>query len=295
MGLINKAGKKMLSGLPDLKLVSLARDVMPYISVEADGLSFFFNSTDHSILDYMVENKKIWSRDEMDYILGYYDSISVRPGNVIDIGASVGTSIVYFRKMLGSESSFYAVEPVSGNYDLLAANCCINGFHDIATFRLGISEKAFEGRMEIDPENMATCRIEGSDSNRLVFENSDKTYVGEEVLFLTLDGFVSDNKIAKERPALFWIDVEGHEPELFRGGMNTFKSLDCAVFCEFNPRLYEFNGRLDGFISDIKECFGRFLCYEQSEPGKYLFRDIAEIDKVAEEMKMNQCNLFLVK
>ena len=76
MGLIDKTGKKVLSKLPDLKIISLARDVMPYISVEAEGLTFFFKNTDHSILDYMVESRKIWACDDMDFILGYYDSIS---------------------------------------------------------------------------------------------------------------------------------------------------------------------------------------------------------------------------
>jgi hypothetical protein len=46
MGLIDKAGKKALTKLPDLKLISLARESMPYISVQADGLSFFFSNTD---------------------------------------------------------------------------------------------------------------------------------------------------------------------------------------------------------------------------------------------------------
>ena len=100
MGLINQAGKKVLTKLPDLKIVSLAREVMPYISVEAEGLTFFFKNTDHSILDNMIESKKIWASDDMDFILGYYDSISARPGTVIDIGANVGTSVVYFRKIL---------------------------------------------------------------------------------------------------------------------------------------------------------------------------------------------------
>ena len=81
----------------------------------------------------------------------------------------------------------------------------------------------------------------------------------------------------------------------FRSGMDTFKKCDCALFCEFNPKLYQYNGRYDSFIADIKACFGRFICYEQSDPGKYQFRDIGELDKVAEENNMNQCNLLLVK
>ena len=56
MGLIDKAGKKVLLKLPDLKLISLARESMPYISVEADGLSFIFKNTDHSIIDDMVRD-----------------------------------------------------------------------------------------------------------------------------------------------------------------------------------------------------------------------------------------------
>ena len=109
MGLIGKTGKKVLLRLPDLKLISLARERMPYISVQADGLSFFFSNTDQAILNYIVENKRIWAKDQMDFVLGYLKSISESPINVIDIGANVGTSVIYFRNKLGKDSRFYAV------------------------------------------------------------------------------------------------------------------------------------------------------------------------------------------
>ena len=295
MGLVDKAGKKVLLKLPDLKLISLSRDIMPYISVEAEGLSFFFKNTDHSILDDMVVTRRIWAGDDMDYILGYYDSISVRPGTIIDIGAHVGTSVIYFRNKLGSGARYYAVEPVTDNYNLLNANCAINGFSDINTFRIGISDRTGETEMEINPSNMATCRISGSDTENIVFARDDTAYVGDKVQLMTLDAFASQNNIPADSPVLFWIDVEGHEPEVFSCGRKTFRETDSVVFCEYNPKLYKFNGKYDSFLSDIKECFGRFICCEQSEKGKYLFRDIGEIDKVAEENEMNQCNLLLVK
>ena len=295
MGLIDKAGKKVLTKLPDLKLISLARESMPYISVQADGLTFFFSNTDQAILNYMVVNKTIWAKDEMDFVLGYYESIAARPGTVVDIGANVGTSIIYFRHSLGDGIRCYAMEPVTENYNLLNANCAVNGFNDITTYRTGISDNAGEVKMDINPNNMGNCKIAGTDSARLVQAEKDKTYVGETVPVQTLDSVVADSKIGKESPVLFWIDVEGHEPEVFRSGKGSFDSLDPVVFCEFNPRLYKFNGRYEGFIQDIKECFGRFICFEQSELGKYEFRSIDEIDKVADENDMNQCNLLLVK
>ena len=295
MGFIDKAGKKVLLKLPDLKLISLARESMPYISVQADGLSFFFSNTDQAILNYIVENKKIWAKDEMDFVLGYYNNISSRPANVIDIGANVGTSIVYFRDRLGEESKFYAVEPVTDNFNLLNANCAINGFSDIRTFKLGISDKEGEAQIDINPNNMGNCKIAGSDDMKLVQCESDVTYVGESVKLITLDSLFCKEQITIDSPVLFWIDVEGHEPEVFRGGMDSFRNPDSAVFCEFNPRLYKHNGRYDGFLKDIKSCFGRFICFEKAESGNYDFRDISEIDKVADENEMNQCNLFLVK
>ena len=295
MGLIDKAGKKMLTKLPDLKLISLARESMPYISVQTDGLSFFFSNTDHAILNYMVENKRIWSKDEMDYVLGYFDSINKRPDTVIDIGANVGTSVIYFRDRIGSDAAFYAVEPVTENYNLLMANCAVNGFYDISTFRCGISETPGEAKMDINPDNMGNCKIAGTDTARLVQGEGDITYVGETVPLDTVDNLISGKGISLGSAVLFWIDVEGHEPEVFRSGIETFRNNDAVLFCEFNPRLYKYNGRYDGFLSDMKECFGRFICFEQAEPGKYSFRDISEIDLVAEENGMNQCNLLLAK
>ena len=295
MGLIDKTGKKVLLKLPDLKLISLARESMPYISVQTDGLSFFFSNTDHAILNYMVENKRIWSKDEMDFVLGYFDSLSVRPGTVLDIGANVGTSVIYFRDRLGSDTRFYAVELVTENYNLLMANCAVNGFYDITAFRCGISETEGETRMDINPNNMGNCKIAGSDTARLVQGEDDETYVGETVSLITVNRLISENNIIPGSPILFWIDVEGHEPEVFRSGIETFRNYDAVVFCEFNPRLYKYNGRYDGFISDIKECFGRFICFENHESGKYDFRDISAIDRVAEENGMDQCNLLLAK
>ena len=295
MGLIDKTGKKVLSKLPDLKIISLARDVMPYISAEAEGLTFFFKNTDHSILDYMVETRKIWACDDMDYILGYYDSISKLPAAVIDIGANVGTSVIYFRNKLGADTKFYAVEPVTDNFNLLTANCAINGFSDINTYRLAISDAEGEADLEINPANMATCKIAGSDSENLVFEKDESSYVGDKVKLMPLDTFVAEKKIATDSPVLFWIDVEGHEPEVFKGGRETFRNTDAVVFLEFNPKLYKHDGSYEEFLNDIKSCFGKFLCYEQSSKGKYVFRDIAEIDKVAAENNDGQCNLLLIK
>ena len=295
MGLIGKTGKKVLLRLPDLKLISLARERMPYISVQADGLSFFFSNTDQAILNYIVEKKRIWAKDEMDFVLGFLESITESPINVIDIGANVGTSVIYFRNKLGKDSRFYAVEPVTENFNLLNANCAVNGFSDIKTFRAGISDKPGEACMDINPTNMGNCKIAGTDNDKLVQCETDETYVGESVKLVTLDSFVSENRINEGAFSLFWIDVEGHEPEVFRGGMNSFRNPDTAVFCEFNPRLYKHNGKYEGFLKDIKECFGKFICFEQHESGKYVFRDISEIDRVADENDMKQCNLLLIK
>lgn len=190
---------------------------------------------------------------------------------------------------------FYAVEPVSDNYDLLNANCAINGYYDIKTFKCGVSETSGEAKMDINPDNMGNCKIAGSDSAKLVQGKDDVTYVGETVTLDTLDSFFRRNGIGTDSPVLFWIDVEGHEPEVFRSGKDTFKKTDSAVFIEFNPKLYKYNGKYDGFINDMKECFGRFICFEQARSGSYNFRDISEIDMVADENGMEQCNLLLVK
>ena len=295
MGLISRIGKRILLSLSDLKLLGLAREKMPYVSVKADGLVFFFKNTDHSIIDAMVVDKQVWSRDEMDYVLGYCKSVSILPQTVIDIGANVGTSIIYFRDRIGEESHCYALEPVRENYDLLVANCAVNGFHDINTYNLGISDVQRECRLEINPGNMATCRIAGTDDDGLVFRKDDESYVGETASFTTIDEFVSENNIKQDSTVLLWIDVEGHEPEVFKSGMDTFRNYDTMLFMEYNPKLYKHNGTYDSFISSIKECFGAFICYEKADHQKYAFRDIDEIDKVADETGLEQCNLFLVK
>lgn len=139
-------------------------------------------------------------------------------GVVLDIGANLGTFSVPLAKA-NPRLTFHAFEPQRIIYYQLCANTFINGLDNLHCHNFGLSNKAkrFEivvpdyatesniGAFSIDKEvreNDYECKTEGATEPMVVFPLDDGRH---------------------QKVRLIKIDVEGHELEVIKGGIDTIK------------------------------------------------------------------------
>jgi FkbM family methyltransferase len=140
-------------------------------------------------------------------------------GLVLDIGANLGTFCVPLAQKIPA-LKFHAFEPQRIIYYQLCANTIINSLGNVYTYEAGLSNQ--EADIELDvPDYTAETNIGAFSIDKEVRENEYecKTSGGKEkIILMTLDS------IGFENVRLIKIDVEGHELEVIKGGIETIKA-----------------------------------------------------------------------
>lgn len=264
-----------------LELVEAAREVMPYISVQVDGLKFLFNRNDNLIANDILGSGRTYSKEEMQFF--YKIAPRFESGYFLDIGANIGTTSIYFRKNICSSLKYIAFEPLKENYKVLKANCILNGCEDIQTINVGMSNVTGHKKMHI---------FDGAFGSSMVTDNADAP---ETCDFITLDDFVRELDLPVKDIAYFWVDVQCHELEVVEGGLNTFRNSPASLYIEFNVEEYRKKDKAKRFLNLLAEIYSKFVCYEQYEKGRGEVRCIQELAKLPEEIELSFCNILLIK
>ncbi|MCL4518278.1 MAG: FkbM family methyltransferase [Thaumarchaeota archaeon] len=131
------------------------------------------------------------------FALGQYKEVRAAGKDVVDIGANIGDTAVYFSKIAHARKVI-AFEPYPYSYQLAKVNLGINGIENVLLHNEGVSSRG--GVMSVDPsfENVA-----GSD---LVASKN-----GKEIRIVTLREIVDMFDIAG---GILKVDCEGCEYEL---------------------------------------------------------------------------------
>jgi len=136
---------------------------------------------------------------------------------VIDVGANIGTHTLWLANKVGAEGFVYAFEPQRLLFQTLCANLALNSIQNVDCRQLGAGYSLRIIKVpSLDPtkeNNFGGLNIEGHSE-------------GEKVAICRLDD------IGLTSCAFIKIDVEGMEPEVLQGAMNTIVKCRPVIYLE---------------------------------------------------------------
>jgi FkbM family methyltransferase len=168
-------------------------------------------------------------------------SQTVKRGMVcLDLGANIGYTTLYMLDNVGKDGMVYAIEPGKHNLELLQKNVEQNNFEDICEITEGAisSEDGMLDFWLADAPNLHSF----AKTHRSTDKVSVEAY--------TLETFLKNKKF----PNFIKMDVEGHEVDIFKGGLNYFKNNPgpTNILVEVHPSLYN---EENDFAEILKEYF----------------------------------------
>lgn len=176
-----------------------------------------------------------------------------QPKTFIDIGANIGTHLVYALKEAGYQEGFGA-EPDVNNYRLLVCNVLLNGLEGrTSLFNLALSDEAGLAELELSTENFGDHRIRSAvDKHAVTFgENERKSYQVPKVhAGRWLDDVAHDPK-----NTLIWVDTQGHEGHVFRCFLgDQAHAAPQYMVAEFWPYGLERSGGKNSYLQYLAQC-----------------------------------------
>ncbi|PTQ10306.1 FkbM family methyltransferase [Sphingomonas oleivorans] len=150
------------------------------------------------------------------------------PGDIfLDVGANIGLYTVKAARLVGSTGKVIALEPGHEAYLRLQRNVELNGFGHVTMLREAASDTDGEALLHHVPL--------GDDPQAFSLIANARAEAGERVKTRRLDRLVED--LGLTRLDLVKIDVEGAEPMVLRGGLESLARLKPAVLFECNAYL----------------------------------------------------------
>lgn len=263
------------------QLTDQAREMMPYLSVKCDGLTFLYNKTDITIPNFMHFYQVVWSKHEMEFF--WREAPRRLTGIFMDIGSNIGTTSIYFRKKLVENLTYIAFDPVKENCKVLKANCILNDCEDIIVENIAISDAEGMKGIEVVDANYGGSRIIDYMDGREFCKTA------------RLDEYIKTNAISPQDVSYIWMDVEGHEANAIAGARELLSASEASLFMEYNSIEYKKSGKLESILYDLCSIYKFFICYEQYGAGNTGRRHIDELSRLAEEMDWQQCNVLFMK
>lgn len=267
-------------------------EVSPYTSCNvAGGLSFLFDTMDRTIGEDMLAKRCTYSesliRTFFILVRQYYGYTETNMNEKIffDIGANIGTTSIYVKKLLNPTLRVIGIEAGEKNYNLFRVNCILNDAEDIEVEKLAFSNNN-------DP--MKYIYINTNPGGSYIADACDQN--GEEVLTETFDSFIQRRNIDSKDIGYIWMDTEGAESEIIEGGMNTLSVKKIPLMQEYNPMTYKRKGTYESYLNNIKKIYSSFIdvnCYLIS--NFKVINSVDELKRFTEKMQSegrNQADLF---
>lgn len=194
---------------------------------------------------------------------------------VLDIGAAFGYYTLLSADRVGGEGKVIAFEPEPSNFEIIEKNCFLNGFLK----RLILVNKAVSDKEGVKKLYYNKDYVLGAAS--LIGSSQEDTI---EVETISVDNFLRASNI--NSVDVVKIDVEGYEPLVIRGMIETIKnSKQIKIVLEFSPGYYRaINISPTNFLEELKE-YG-FITIKKIDDFTGRLEEIKTKDLASEDLFM---------
>jgi FkbM family methyltransferase len=134
------------------------------------------------------------------FVDNVYQRLPLNSKTVIDIGANIGDSAIFFA--LHGAARIICIEPFPKNYDLARRNIKLNGINNVSLKLAGCSGRRGEVNIDVDSYNQSGKIFFLKDFNR-----------GVKVPLLTLEDILNENNVQTDGSVILKMDCEGCEYE----------------------------------------------------------------------------------
>lgn len=201
-------------------------------------------------------------RDEVRFMLAQ----DLRGKLVIDIGANAGIYSYWMSKAVGPAGRVIAFEPQPEMIDSLKRLRHSFRFPQLEIAETGLSDQPGEATLRRELSHLGGASIARD------LPNADDSFT---IPLTTLDAYISEHA---DRPVSFIkCDVEGHEPEVFAGAMQTLRQDKPTLLFEFHDKQVRESDLFDQLHSIGYDCF--YLHDGKRHPIESLESQRASIDK----------------
>jgi FkbM family methyltransferase len=240
-----------------------------WVMADYRGLQIWVNLFDGFVSFGVLQGN--WENDEVDFMLS-----CLGPGDgVIDAGANIGVFTLQAARAVGEAGRVYAFEPMRTTFGMLERSVRANGFQD---------------RCKLYNEGLGAASASGSFHLSSHATNPGSSYISADASGDEAIQIRPIDAIAYERPVRFIkIDVEGFEPHIIRGAVNTLRRHAPVILTEFFPRSLREIGGISGagYVAMLEQLGYAMRVFTEGREGEPVTSaDAHRFDGVAEPLNL---------
>jgi FkbM family methyltransferase len=186
-------------------------------------------------------------------VVRFLKRIGFTPKTFIDIGANIGTHLVYALSKIPFQNGI-GFEPDPLNFGLLEKNIECNGLcNKVRLFNFALSDRSADATLALSDTNYGDHRIYLQDpieKKDIELEERKKITVATH----RFDDFAYKNDIKTDANTLIWMDVQGHEAHVIDGFNKLDKADQPFVVMEFSPNVLDQSGRKKILLQYFEDC-----------------------------------------
>lgn len=223
----------------------LKKNGVSYGIVKGTNEQYIFDIDDKCIPYEMYRSQKTYSQGDIEVFLDLVKKIyqkkitENREGKFLDIGANIGTTSIYIAQNIDPKMHIFAFEPDRLNFQILKANCSINGCANIQPVNIALSDRTGSKKMMVNETNRANSKLLTDQCSECGESGKNRESI-EDVKTYRLDDWLKAQNISGEEIAYIWMDIEGHEAYAVEGMMELLATYKPPFFMEFTAKNNEY-------------------------------------------------------